>query len=58
MGKMPRIWLDGKRVKFRAECADCHCIAEKSPPEKGWEYVQLDPYEDTWGWLCPKCQDI
>lgn len=53
----PEIFLDGKRVKVRAQCAGCGLIAETSPPPDGWEYVMLDPHEEIWGWLCPQCQD-
>lgn len=49
-----RIYLNGKPVKFRAECAECGVIAESNPPSKGWEYVELSPCGD-WGWKCPEC---
>jgi len=54
----PKIWVDGKRVRVVPQCADCGLVLDDGLPlTHSWEYVQLDPHKDTWGWLCPKCQD-
>jgi len=50
-----RIYLNGKRVAFRAECVECHLIAETSPPPDGWEYIEVIP-DGEYGWLCRECQ--
>lgn len=58
MGEKPQIWLNGKRVKVVPQCADCGLVLDDGEPlNHGWDYVLLDPHEDKWGWLCPKCQD-
>lgn len=34
------------------ECAGCGLLSNGA---SGWEYVEVNPHEGTFGWLCPKC---
>jgi len=53
--KTPQIWVNGRRYRFRPECAECGLIADEPRPE-GWKYLNHYPCEeDDWGYLCPHC---
>jgi len=49
--KTPQIWVNGKRVKFIAQCSNCFVEAEKSKM-KGWKL------DDKQQFLCPVCQAL
>ena len=41
------------------KCSECglvsaHDVDALSGDE--WAYVELNPHEGRWGWLCPQCQ--
>ena len=48
--KLPKVWIDGKRVKSRAQCSSCYIIAENPQPPKDWIYI------NGRGFLCSNCQ--
>lgn len=55
-GKIPKIFLNGKRIKCRPECDRCHAIREEPKDSDGWKFIDnnliygMKPY-----WLCPQC---
>lgn len=52
-----KIWVNGKIARLVPQCANCSLILEDGDPyQHHWEYVQLEPHNDIWGWLCPSCQ--
>jgi len=60
MVNKPRIWLDGKRIKVVPQCAGCGLILKdcEDPTKYGWEFVEVNPFGEEWGWLCQDCQEL
>lgn len=50
--RLPKVWIDGKRVKSRAQCAICYEVAEEAGIPKDWKY------DSGRGFICPKCQVV